>query len=203
MSRVKRFIKTTLVGGLVALLPLAILLAAFSWIYGFVAGILRPLTDYLMTQLSLPSFLINLIVLACIVCLFFLLGLVVRTRWGRLGFYWTEDKTLRRIPGYGMLRQTIVQFSSRERSPFRSVALARPFGNDTLVMAFVTDRHSDGSYTVFVPTGPNPTSGNIYFLKAERVHEVATPVNEAVRMVISCGAGSAEMLRGVPQEAAA
>jgi len=59
--------------------------------------------------------------------------------------------------------------------------------------AFVTDIHSDGQYSVFVPTGPNPMSGNIYHLDEEYVHLVNTPVSEAMRSIISCGAGSASL----------
>jgi uncharacterized membrane protein len=47
---------------------------------------------------------------------------------------------------------------------------------------------------VFVPTGPNPTSGNIYHLPGDRVRSVDVPVDQAMRAIISCGAGSTAMV---------
>jgi uncharacterized membrane protein len=66
------------------------------------------------------------------------------------------------------------------------------------VTCFITDSHDDGSFTVFVPTGPNPTSGLIYHLGGEFVHPVNVPVQEAMRSVISCGAGSGKLLNQYP-----
>jgi uncharacterized membrane protein len=77
---------------------------------------------------------------------------------------------------------------------FTSVALVNIFGTDTLVTAFITDEHADGSYTVFVPTGPNPTSGFMYHMKRKYVHKVDYPMEEAMRTVISCGSGSRKIL---------
>jgi uncharacterized membrane protein len=74
------------------------------------------------------------------------------------------------------------------------VALVQLFGNETLASAFITDRHPDGSCTVFVPTGPNPTSGNIFHLKAEYVHPVNVRIEDAMRSIISCGAGSQKLI---------
>lgn len=58
----------------------------------------------------------------------------------------------------------------------------------------VTDTHEDGGCTVFVPTGPNPTSGNIYHLRPENVFPVDTSVEDTMRSIISCGAGSSMLI---------
>ncbi len=75
-----------------------------------------------------------------------------------------------------------------------AIPLVQVFGNSTLMTAFVTDEHPDGSCSVFVPTGPNPTSGNIYHLEGKYVHPVDIPVEEAMRSIISCGAGSNRLI---------
>jgi uncharacterized membrane protein len=63
-----------------------------------------------------------------------------------------------------------------------------------LATCFITDTHEDGSYTVFMPTGPNPTSGLIYHLEGQYVHLVDIPVQDAMRTIISCGAGSEKLI---------
>jgi uncharacterized membrane protein len=73
------------------------------------------------------------------------------------------------------------------------VAKARLFGADipTEATCIVTSHHDNGWFTVFIPTGPNPTSGLIYHLPAEQVELLPTiKVDEALRSIIACGAGS-------------
>ena len=66
--------------------------------------------------------------------------------------------------------------------------------NDTLMTAFITDQHDNGLYTVFVPTGPNPTTGFVFHLKQEFVHPIGVSVQEAFQSIIGCGAGSANII---------
>jgi len=80
---------------------------------------------------------------------------------------------------------------------FKQVALVKLFGNDTMLTAFITDNHEDGSFTVFVPSGPAPTAGFIYHLKKEYVHPIDYPVEKAMKTIFSLGAGSKEMIKYV------
>ena len=90
-----------------------------------------------------------------------------------------------------MLYEVItMQILGRNKSAFSRVALVKLFNNDTLVTTFITDEHEDGSFTVFMPTGPNPTSGNIFHLNKDSVFPVEVSVEETLRSIISCGAGS-------------
>ena len=45
---------------------------------------------------------------------------------------------------------------------------------------------------VFVPTTPNPTSGFLLFVPKEKVIYLDTPVEECLKLVISCGIDEAE-----------
>ena len=78
------------------------------------------------------------------------------------------------------------------------MALIQIFQNETLVTGFVTDKHAGDMVSVFVPTGPNPTSGFIYHLPKKYVHPVDVPVEDAMRSVISCGAGSSMLIEQKP-----
>ena len=105
-----------------------------------------------------------------------------------------------KAPGYSIIKETVAQFIGNKKSPFSSAALVQIFGNETMVSAFVTDEHEDGSYTVFVPTGPNPTSGNIYHLPGKFVHPIDAPVEDLMRSIISCGAGSSALVKRLKKD---
>ena len=194
MQRIKEFLMTSLLGGLVVILPVVILAAVFKWAFDVVIRIIQPLTNLMIARSQLQETVAALLVIAIILTTCFLVGVFVRTRLGTLLYSTLENRLLRIAPGYSLVKETIMQLLGNKESPFSEVALIQPFGSDTMVSAFITDRHDDGSYTVFVPTAPNPTSGNIFHLKGQYVHPVNVPIEEAIRVIISCGAGSKKLL---------
>jgi len=61
---------------------------------------------------------------------------------------------------------------------------------------FVTDEHPDGRYTVFCTfrlSIPQPVL--FLHLEKEYVHLVDVSVEETMRSIISCGAGSTQLLK--------
>ncbi len=194
MKRTKSFLRTTLLGGLVVILPVTIIAAVFGWLYTKATGLIQPITDYLVGKTDLKEFIADIVVLSLIVGVCFVIGLIVKTRVGRFVHEKLESNVLRIAPGYNLIKDTVLQFLGRKKSPFSSVALVQLYQSRTLATAFVTDEHEDGSVSVFVPTGPNPTSGQIFHLESRYVHPVAVGVDEAMRSIISCGAGSGKLI---------
>ena len=196
MGRLKSFLKTSLLGGVVVILPVAILASVMLWIFNLVTRLIEPLTRLLIKDSQLNEYAAEVVVMILILTSCFFVGVLVRTRLGDFFYRLIEKRILKFMPGYSMVKETVMQvFGSRKDSPFSSVAIVQVFGNETRMTAFITDKHDDGSFTVFVPTGPNPTSGLIYHLEGRYVHPVDMPVQDAMRSIISCGAGSAKLMR--------
>ncbi len=205
LPRTKNFFRTTLLGGIIVILPTIILGFAFKWLFGVVGGGIKPLTNLVVDRIELPDqyegLIATLIVLAVIILGCFAVGLFVKTRIGRWIYEAFESSLLSKAPGYKMIKETVNQFLGKKKSPFSSVALVQIFENDTKVTAFITDQHDNGTITVFVPTGPNPTSGFIYHLDQQYVHPVNVSVEDAMRSVISCGAGSDALIKALRLDA--
>ena len=201
-ERTKNFFRTTVLGGIIVILPITILIFAFRWLFGIVGNAIKPLTDLAVAYIPLPSRydqpIATLLVLIVIFSLCFLVGLFIRTRLGLYLYSGLESSLLSKTPGYKMIKETVNQFFGKKVSPFSSVALIQIFQNETLVTGFVTDKHAGDMVSVFVPTGPNPTSGFIYHLPKKYVHPVDVPVEDAMRSVISCGAGSSMLIEQKP-----
>ena len=194
MGRLKTFIKTSLLGGVGVVLPIAIFVFIFTWLFDSVTDIIQPLTNLIMIKSNLREIVADLIVIALIIAGCFIIGVFVKTKVGKFFHESLENRILKIAPGYTMIKEIVMQFFGKKKTPFSSVALVQIFGTEALMTAFITDSHEDGSYTVFVPTGPNPTSGNIYHLKREYIHHVNVSVEEAMRSIISCGAGSTPLI---------
>lgn len=194
MKRLKDFFKSALIGGLLVILPLGILLSIVAWIFSQVRKAISPLTRMIMEQSTMQAIVADVLVIGLIVTACFVVGVLVRTRLGKWIYHALENSVLKKTPGYTLIKETVFQFLGKKQSPFSSVALVKIYGNDTMVSAFVTDTHENGMCTVFVPTGPNPTSGNIFHLESKYVFPVDIPVEDAMRTIISCGAGSSELI---------
>ena len=192
--RLRNFLRTTLIGGMVALAPLTLIILLFRWVISIIGRNLTPLVNTLL-QDSDPNpyfkFALYVITFLAILFFFFLIGLIVRSRLSRF-MSRAEDRYLVKIPGYKLAKETVKQFFGKNRSFFREVVLVDIFNSGALMTGFITDDQGE-MYTVFVPTGPNPTSGNIYHLSRDRVLKTGASVDSGMKSIISCGAGSSEL----------
>ena len=62
---------------------------------------------------------------------------------------------------------------------------------------FITDQINDTLYTIFVPTAPNPTNGNIYHVPKELITFLDVSTQDAMRTVMGMGTGTCDMLSGM------
>ena len=194
MKILKKFIKSTILGGVVVLLPVLLTGFFLNWLFNFITGLIYPLTKMVVEKAQLQKFLADVLVILIIIAICFIVGLVVRTKLGRFFYRQAEKRILKVMPGYTLFRNTIKQFLGEGKAPFSGVALVQTFGNSTLMTGFVTDEHPDGRYTVFVPSALNPTTGLILHMEKEYVHLVDVSVEDTMRSIISCGAGSTQLL---------
>lgn len=200
MKRIKSFLLLTLLGGVVVVLPAAILAMLLGWLFTLIRGLISPLTALISAHTAYNEWLAGGVVVMLILSSCFLIGLLVKTGLGA----WVHnrlDRVLGKLaPGYRVIRELVDQFFGDQQTSLFSgeVALARIYGADipVTVTAIVTARHDNGYYTLFVPTAPVPTSGITYHLPPECVElKPDISVEAAMRTVISCGAGSQLLLR--------
>lgn len=194
IQRFNNFARTTLIGGLVAILPLGLLVILFRWIIGIIEKYLAPLVGLFETNTRVSTILVYMLTVIAIILLFFFIGLFIQTRIGNMIRHHIEQRYLMKIPGYKTASDIVRQLFGGNRSFFSEVVLVDIFNSGCLMTGFITDNQHEGKFvTVFVPTGPNPTSGNIYHLPKEKVFPCSISVDVAIKSIISCGAGSSEV----------
>jgi uncharacterized membrane protein len=193
-KRFRNFLRTTLIGGVVALAPLTLIVLMFRWVINVIGRNLTPLVDTILQDPD-PNpyykFALYVLTFTAILIFFFIIGLVFRTRMA-VFLNKAEDRYFIKIPGYKIAKETVQQFFGKNKSFFKEVVLVDIFNSGVLMTGFITDNQGE-IITVFVPTGPNPTSGNIYHLPREKVLKTGASVDNGMKSIISCGAGSAEV----------
>lgn len=181
------------------LLPLAIFALLIQLILNLVKNVLAPISKALQNELALevPDYVFSIIAFVIVILLCFLIGLFIRTQIGKNSFSYLERTYLFRLPLYGTIKETVQQFTGAKKMPFSDVVLVDVFGNDTRMTGFITDEHESGNYTVFVPTGPNPTNGFIFHVSKDQVTRLEDHVktDDAMRSIISVGVGSKNIMQ--------
>ena len=194
MQRFKKFMTTTFIGGFLIFLPLIILLLTFNWMFELISNYLKPISTLLVETTRIQEFFAFIISVVIFLGICFFLGLFVKTRYGNIFYNIFEQNILKKIPGYKIIKETTVQLFGSQKNLFSGVALVNLFGNETMITAFITEEHSNGWFTVFIPSGPAPTAGFTYHLPPKYVNRVKYPIDMAMKTVISLGSGSKNIL---------
>lgn len=194
MDRLKEFIKTTIIGGLGVILPIIILLIVFRTLFNIITNNLRPLTNLLGVGMFGKGIIADIVSIIVVILICFAVGVLARNRTIKFYHEQIEEKLLNRVPGYKAIKGALQYFEGGKEKPFSKFALVRVHGGETLTYGFITESHSDGSYTVVVPQWPVPTQGDIFHVQGKDVFVMDTPVEEAMKFVIGGGAGSKKMI---------
>ena len=162
MRPIAEFMKTTLIGGIIIVLPVYIaVLLILKALQGLLAAV-KPITAAIPASVEFDEILAILVL--AVIC--FSAGLIVRTRAGLRAKNAIERRVLQRLPGYTLLRGLAGRVTGQADEPSFAPALAEI--EEALVPALIVEKLEDGSYTVLVPSVPTPMAGAIYILPPER-----------------------------------
>ncbi len=194
MKPFAEFTKTTLIGGLLVILPIyvAILLLAKT-VQGLLA-LLTPVTAQIPASVQFRQVLaIVVLVAAC-----FVVGMIVRTGPGLRAKNAFERAVLERLPAYSFLRGLAKRITGSSEEQTLAPALVEM--DDGLVPALIVEELENGYMTVLVPSAPTPMAGNIYILPRERVHPVDIPFTRAIGVFSKWGTGAGEFMRAMDRD---
>jgi uncharacterized membrane protein len=197
MKHVWEFLKNTLVGGLLVVVPIYLTALLLLKAMQSVAGLVRPLA--MLLPPSLPAE--NILSLLLVLSLCFLIGLAVRAPLGRAMRERLEKSLFERLPGYALIRSLTQRLAGEDRENVWQPALVEI--EEALVPAFIIEELEDGSFTVFVPSIPTPLAGAVYVLSRERVHPLDVPFTQAIQTVSRWGSGSKELVAAMQKRSPA
>lgn len=163
MKKPKSRFKTNVVYGLIVLIPLTIIVLILAKIVEIIDAL--AVAAGLQSVTSVGIAIVLALMLLLLLC--FVIGAFVRTRIGSWSHEKLENTVLKQIPGYQIISNVLKGFV-KEKSPYPA-AMVQLYGPGTAVLGFVMEESESGSVTVFVPTAPAITVGNIHIVDRERV----------------------------------
>jgi uncharacterized membrane protein len=189
MNKIIEFAKTTVVGGLVVIVPITIIVLALNHVLMMLiefAGTAAEKTPFdVLTQTSVViSTSVMLIVAIC-----FVTGLILRTSVGHAIREWIDVNLAARLPLYAMLKNLTQRFVGVEGTQFTPAEID-VHGSAARVLGFIVESLPGDRYTVFVPHAPLATVGQIYILPRAQVQPLDAPLSDMVNTVAQWGIGS-------------
>lgn len=192
MKESNSHIKTNLVYGLVALMPVGVGI--------FVLVKMVELLELLGKQLGLDSSLgvgaVILLALLVLLILVYIIGALIRTRIGSWTYEKFERNLLSQIPGYKIVSSVLKGFVETNDSYLP--AMIRLYDPGTAVLGFVMEKNDNDTLTVFVPSTPAMTMGHVHIVVRERVTLLDASHIDVVSSITDWGVGTGKVLGTKP-----
>jgi uncharacterized membrane protein len=199
MKALVEFLKTTLIGGLLIVVPVYLTVLLLTKALKGMVALLGPIVALLPERVH---HLRQFIAIALVVLVWFMLGLIARTGVGRRVIDVFERRVLERMPGFAMLRSVVRRVSgTAEDAQFQPVLVQTD--EETLTPGFIVEELDGDRLVVLVPSVPTPAAGSLYILPRKRVHWVDAPVTEAIGVITRWGAARASSSKRCAESAAA
>ena len=186
-----QFIGTTVIGGLLFLVPVVFLGYVLFQAFGVMMLVAEPMADWLPIDTVGGVALANLIAILAIVIVCFLAGLVARNALAHGVVKKLESSVLMKIPGYTLIKGIKGGFDKNENQHFKPVALA--LGTAERI-GFEIQKLPDGRSIVFIPSVPNAFSGITQILPADQVTYLDVPITLVMEFVEKYGSGVDKLL---------
>lgn len=193
MKAIKEFLKTTIVGGIVFLVPLILLILVLRHAMTFAAKIAGPIAAVFPGHKIAGVAVATIIAALVLLLLSFVAGLFARTHTGRNLARWLEDSLLGNLPQYRMVKTMAEGLAQIEDANNLRPAMVSIEGGWQL--GYLLEEVGTGWVAVFLPQAPTPMSGNVMYMPAERVRALDIPIGEAMLLIKRLGVGSASLLR--------
>jgi uncharacterized membrane protein len=190
MRNLFRHIRTYILRGLLAIVPLALCFFSVKILYTTIDRRFTPMVEKIF-DFTFPG----LGLLLAVVTLY-LLGLIASNVIGKQ-FFGLIEGIANRLPLirtiYQVGRQLTVTLSLPEKQVFKRAVLVEYLKPGIWTIGFVTGTITDKKSNdeallkVFVPTPPNPTSGTVVAVKESQTRDPGWSIEEALKYVISAG----------------
>ena len=189
IRRVEGHLQRKTLDGLLALIPLLVTIFVLGFIVSYADGFVTSI-PYLAGQ----PWLFPGIGLIAMIVVFYIFGVLVDTRAGRRVMDW-KSLVLNHIPiiktVFGATEQATTTIAGAGYNFSRVVFLEWP-REGMVAIGFVTGRAYSRSEKhslaiVYIPTVPNPTSGNLAIVNEDDLYETDLSVENAVKLVFSGG----------------
>lgn len=193
MKSFLQFVRTTLSGGILFLLPLVLLMGIFNKAHEMFLKISKPLIGKLPNLIGNFD-LHNLIAILILVSVCFISGLLFKLQLTKRWVKRLEENVLSYLPGYNLLKSIVAGAVGEEIEHGLSTVLVYNPDEQAWGIGFLVEE-GNGLCTVFIPEAPRHDSGDVKIVPAANVKKVQVSSYKAAKSLKSYGKGALQWLR--------
>jgi uncharacterized membrane protein len=173
-----RFLKSTILGGLLVVVPLAILGAIVAKVVEVIGSVIGPVLALLPVK-SVSVVSLSLLI-ACLVLLLvcFLAGLLAELALTQRVLKSVESLIMSKVPGYTLMKSVGENLLGMEGQQDRQTVLVH--FEQTSQLGFLMSTLPDGRLVVFVPDVPHAMSGTLHIVAPERAEHLPLKIADAI-----------------------
>ena len=187
---------TTLIGGVVFLLPLVVVLVVLGQGLALMTRMVQPLTSWLPYQTLGGVALASIAALVLLVLLCFGAGMLARAALGRTLSERFDAKLQTFYPRYAVIKAMSQGLHGALGQ--RGLKAVMVSFDDHQAIAFDMERLDDGRAVLYLPGAPDAWAGSVVLVPAERIAPLDIDSAALARALQRLGLGTAALLRTAP-----
>jgi uncharacterized membrane protein len=185
------FIKTTVLGGLVFLVPVVALVLVLGKVYEVMLTVAEPMAELVPLDVIGGVAIANVIAVLIILFSCFAAGLVARAGPAKRFAAMVENAILQKIPGYSMIKGMTASLTPEKTAQMHAVLVSLGYSER---VGLATGRMDDGRVTVYFPGSPNAWSGEVHVVPADQVEQLEVPITAVIEHAELLGRDSRDIL---------
>ena len=190
MKNFTQFIKTTILGGLIFLVPLFIVTIVLAKAHGLMVKVAKPFSALIPLDTIGGVAIANILAILAILLCCLIVGMLAKGDTAKRLLKSIEEKLLV-IPAYSFVKGVTDSLISSEEAAKAFVPVIVKF-DDNAQIAFEIERSEGGNVVIYLPGSPNPWSGSVVYFEEDRVERLDMTVPEAINNIRHLGRGSAQ-----------
>ncbi len=192
MKTIGKFIKATIIGGLIFLVPLVALIIILTKAFEIMLKVAQPLNDMIPMDKIGSVAIADIIVIMLILLICFIAGLLASRDFFKKIRHDAEQKILLKIPGYAFVKGITNSMKSSEEASEHFLPVLVRF-DDCEQLGYEIERVVSGKVVVYLPGSPNPWSGVTIYMDADRIKSIDISVPESLTIIKQLGFQSSRL----------
>jgi uncharacterized membrane protein len=186
LNQALEFMRTTVIGGALFLLPIFVVLLVLGKVLGLMVGMTEPL----VAALGVTSFggiaVSNLITVLGVLLLAFVAGLFARTEAGQAALTWIREGVAATIPQFSLIQDVARKVGSDDVAEMPVVLVPTDAG---WALGLLLEDEGDW-HTIFLPGSPQMSSGSVAYAHTDQIHRTDLTLTQLWGLLRARGKGS-------------
>ncbi len=182
--KVSKFLRTTLIGGVLFLVPLVVAVAIIGKAFQIIKLLASPLSQLIPIETFAGFAFVNLLTVALMLLICLLAGMASRSAPAQKLYEKVDNLLLQLIPGYAWIKGAADEIGGTDAEKLFKPVLVR--FDDQYQLGLETNRNDEWA-AVYLPGAPDFRSGSLSYVELERVSPVDAGLKQINRTLQKLG----------------